>query len=220
MHRFRTCISEPDAFDASRDMVRLFPPPMETTTSNQDINLDTIPADGNHPDTALKIQDSHPRPWPKIESLLTMDKLHEVMEEDAFVSEKLDGCNLSLSSSGLVCSRRQVLLNNPSHAELAKTKFSGLTLEKLWQSLVQTRDLCKHFGQLLKVAPENLTVTVYGEMVQHGTASCKEDKFGYRKRNYIPGSFYAFGIGLAVNKNEALDSQHLATKGFGRAACL
>ena len=46
----------------------------------------------------------------------------------ALVSEKLDGSNLSISSNGIIASRRKILLVNPKIEELSKTKFAGIKI--------------------------------------------------------------------------------------------
>ena len=85
----------------------------------------------------------------------------------------------SLSRRGLVCSRRQVLLNRPASAEeLRSRRFGGVTLGALWDPLrripaleVTLRDL------LFSSASRDIAITVYAELVLEGTASSKKDRF-------------------------------------------
>jgi hypothetical protein len=135
-------------------------------------------------------------PWPSISSVIDCGHwLKKLLEdgEKCLVTEKLDGSNLCVHSNGVVASRRQVLLSDPG--KLAKTKFNGLTLEPLEQTLKSAARLEKMFAE--KVFPcLDPVVIVYGEVIQRGTASSKEDKFKYGERGFEPGHLYAFGLGL------------------------
>ena len=120
---------------------------------------------------------------------------HLTQDHIALVSEKLDGSNLSVSSAGIVASRRKILLVNPSPADLEKTKFAGESLTSLKPILVNIKSMLKSvFNPMLpNQKPE---IIVYGEWVQEGTASSKEDKFNYKERRLDQGKLYGFGLGI------------------------
>ncbi len=144
----------------------------------------------------------NPRPWPSIESVSSEKKLPQLMDAPADVSEKLDGSNISLSSRGLICSRRLVLFNRPgSRSELASRRFSGITLEGLWSPLMAMPGV--ESALRMKVFPDrDLVVTVYGELVQEGTATGKKDKFGYGARGFKVGHIYAFGLAVHLQQGD------------------
>merc|ERR1711962_1330819 len=159
--------------------------------------------------------------WPEIESVyLATDVMIDQLKKShlALVSEKLDGSNLSVSSSGVIASRRKIIAVNPTLEELNKTKFAGEPLTSLdpllrtCQTLTQT-----HFQNILKF---ELDVTIFGEWIQCGTATSKEDKFFYIKRGLEKGQLYAFGLGLTFEgqnlSKEALKKvrKQLGAKGF------
>jgi len=140
-----------------------------------------------------------PRPWPSIEPLAT--SLAEVGEAlkakvEAWVTEKLDGSNLSVSARGLVCSRRKVLARGLA---LDDVKFSGLPLSPLRPLLPAATRLRNE----LVWCPDCSNVTVFGEFLPAGTATSKEDRFDYKRRGFKVGGFYAFGLALDVQNAEA-----------------
>ena len=92
----------------------------------------------------------------------------------SLVSEKLDGSNLSVSSSGVISSRRKIILVNPSNDELKNTKFAGEPLTSLQKIMKTCQILAENFQKNLRF---NFDVTIFGEWLQSGTASTKEDKF-------------------------------------------
>lgn len=134
-----------------------------------------------------------------------------------FVAEKLDGSNLAVTSRGVVSSRRNILLKEPSKEELEKFKFSGVTMSKLVGAFDKLATLEKHFQGLFPFL--DVEVVVYGELIQKGTATCKEDKFHYRPRGIEQGEFHIFGAGVSFE--EKLNSsqiekakQHLKGNGY------
>ena len=84
--------------------------------------------------------------WPEIPSVyLAKEAMIEHLSQDhiALVSEKIDGSNLSVSSAGVVASRRKVILTNPSGADLEKTKFAGESLRSLKPILGNLKSMLK-----------------------------------------------------------------------------
>lgn len=122
----------------------------------------------------------------------------------ALVSEKLDGSNLSVSSSGLISSRRKILLKNPGIEELSKAKFAGEPLSSLEPVLKAAKAMADVvFKPLFQFF--DLEITIFGEWLQTGTASSKEDKFAYAERGLEKAVMYGFGLGLTFKEplNEA-----------------
>ena len=66
-----------------------------------------------------------------------------------YVSEKLDGSSVSVSSDGIIASRRCVMLNNPDPDLIRKTKFVGQTLEAVIPVQHSVLVLEKHFSDLI-----------------------------------------------------------------------
>lgn len=147
--------------------------------------------------------------WPEIKHIFQSEKLTKYLEKNAvgFVAEKLDGSNLAVTSRGVISSRRNILLNKPSVAELEKFKFSGVTFSKLVGIFDKIDNVRQHFQCLFPFL--NVEVILYGELIQKGTATCKEDKFNYRPRGIDMGDFHIFGGGVAFE--EQLTSSQIMT---------
>ncbi len=166
------------------------------------------------------------QPWPTIPNLINCgNRLRQLLEEEevAVVTEKIDGSNLCVHSTGIIATRRTVLGIPNDAEELSKLKFNGLSLEPLGQPLAAAKKIQTDFAE--KAFP-NLSphVVVYGEVVQKGTASSKEDKFGYGGRGFKPGHFYAFGLGVhfweQLNEAEADNAVTVLTDlGFSARRC-
>lgn len=157
--------------------------------------------------------------WPEMRHFFQSENLEEYLETGVtgFVSEKLDGSNLAVTSRGVVSSRRNILMKEPSKADLEKFKFSGVTLSKLVKVPEKLRALEKHFQGLFPFL--DVEVVVYGELIQKGTATCKEDKFNYRPRGIEQGEFHIFGAGVAFDEKLGSSQiekakQHLDGKGY------
>jgi len=161
--------------------------------------------------------------WPEIKHVFQSDNLVLYLSKNipGVVSEKLDGSNLAVTSSGLICSRRNILLKNPSKEQLDKFKFSGVNFSKLVGIFEKVTALKSHFQTIFPFL--DFEVILYGELIQKGTATCKEDKFNYRSRGIDQGELHIFGSGVAFEEN--LDANkmelvlnHLRMKGFSAIA--
>jgi len=157
--------------------------------------------------------------WPEMRHVFQSENLEKYLEPGVagFVSEKLDGSNLAVTSRGVVSSRRNILMKEPSAAELEKFKFSGVTLSKLVGVFDKLATLEKHFQGLFPFL--DVEVVVYGELIQKGTATCKEDKFHYRPRGIEPGEFHIFGAGISFQEKLNTSQigkakQHLKENGY------
>jgi len=173
-----------------------------TKRFKQPKNVVEIPS--NQPGATLEHQ------WPEIESVyLATETMIEQLNENpiALISEKLDGSNLSVSSSGIISSRRKIIAVNPSSNELKTLKFAGEPLTSL-EPLMKTSQLLaqNYFPKIL--SNNNFTVTIFGEWIQCGTASSKEDKFCYAEKGLEKGELYAFGLGLTF-EGQNMSSQDL-----------
>lgn len=135
--------------------------------------------------------------WPETRHLFQYDKLVATLESDAtvFVSEKIDGSNISVSSDGVIASRRCVLLNNPSPEEMTLYKFSGVSLRHLTDSMEKTKGLNQEFVKPL-FPTRKIETIAYGELVLNGTAQEKKDIFAYREKGMETGRMYVFGVGI------------------------
>jgi len=161
--------------------------------------------------------------WPEIKHVFQSDNLVNYLSNSTpgVVSEKLDGSNLSVTSNRLICSRRNILLNNPSTEQLKKFKFSGVDFSKLVGIFEKVSALKSHIQNYFPFL--EIEAILYGELIQKGTATCKDDKFNYRPRGIDQGEFHIFGCGVAFEEN--LDSyqivtaiKHLSMKGFSAIA--
>ena len=157
--------------------------------------------------------------WPEIKHIFHSSQLCRYTTEKTvgFVSEKLDGSNLAVTSRRVIASRRNVLLSNPSEEELQKFKFSGVKLQaaaELFEKLSQLEMSLQEYFPFLRIE-----VIVYGELIQRGTATSTEDKFNYRPRGYMVGDHWVFGAGIAFDlalSNSQIEKciKHLQSQAF------
>ena len=81
-----------------------------------------------HQSIQVQAGDDFKYQWPQINSVyIAKNLMVDLLAQNpiALVSEKLDGSNLSVSSNGVVASRRKVILANAEVNQLNKTKFAG-----------------------------------------------------------------------------------------------
>ncbi|CAB4066372.1 unnamed protein product [Lepeophtheirus salmonis] len=110
---------------------------------------------------------------------------------------KGDSSNLD---NGVVASRRMVLLKNPDRKDLSNYTFSGVSLKSLEPHISTiSSSFANYFKETLQIHT-SLLLTVYGELIQKGTATSREDKFRYRERGFLPGNWYAFGVSIVVDQ--------------------
>ena len=144
--------------------------------------------------------------WPEIKHIFQSFSFTSLLGQRPFVSEKLDGSNLALSSRGVISSRRTVLLNRPDSDTLSKYKFSGVKLNQVYSLLPNLEQLENRFSSMYPM----LTVQclVYGELIQQGTATNKEDIYGYKKKGLKAGKLQVFGCGVVFD--EKLDDTQIS----------
>jgi len=140
--------------------------------------------------------------WPKIFGVLSttsVEKIHSLLMDNPIVTvtEKLDGSNLCLSSEGWIASRRRIILVDPTQTQLDAYKFNGVSLASLESLLPKVKQVAEKIRLVLKNF-EEIEILLFGEWIQKGTASCKEDKFKYADRGIKTGQMYVFGIGIYV----------------------
>jgi len=158
------------------------------------------------------------RQWPKIGHLFECDaSIAAQFDTPALVSEKLDGSNMSISNKNYLTSRRNILLNNPTEEELKKFKFSGQKVGPIFQQVEKVQKLHNKFEAFFPFL--EIETLLYGELIQAGTSTSKEDKYKYREKGYDPGDFVVFGCGICFE--DTLDSgqmciakDHLIAKGL------
>ena len=162
--------------------------------------------------------------WPKTQNFINVNNdVAELLDQNpyVFVSEKLDGSNLSISSSGVIASRRKILLRDASEENLKKTEFMHSTLISVINVVQAMKALKKEFLELLCLPnSDNFDLTIYGEWILQGTSHGKEDIFKYNERNIKTGHFYGFGLRISL-WNQCLDGNAiwkiqniLRSKGF------
>jgi len=146
-----------------------------------------------------QINDTFEYQWSKTIGFFTNNKddviaNHIDNNELWFVSEKLDGSNMAISSEGYIASRHKIIATRN-----AAQKFQGFSLENILPLFEGVTDLHNR----LKTAfflNFNFSLIVYGEFMPKGTANSKFDVYNYNDRGYEPGKHYAFGIGLVFDE--------------------
>ena len=147
----------------------------------------------------LEINSPMPYPWPKTIGFFSSNqteliKKHVEENEKWYVSEKLDGCNVSLSTNGWIASRNKII----AHRNSKPTMYQGLPLTYV-QSLFDPLDNLYDHLQTLFFPIGNFELVLYGEFIPKGTATSKFDIYNYVERGYDQGLLYAFGIGLVFD---------------------
>jgi len=137
--------------------------------------------------------------WPKTKNFFHPDVFDDVIEaivEDSycFVSEKLDGSNMCVSSKGYIASRNCIIAREGD--KLEEKQFQKQSLKKIEPIFEKARALNNLLSEKLNTEPENLETIVYGEFLVEGTASSKFDHYEYKENGLEVGKLYAFGIGL------------------------
>lgn len=149
--------------------------------------------------------------WPTTTNVLSIKTTKQLQEQIAVnplvtVSEKLDGSNLCISSKGWIASRRIIIVEDFNKDDLSKIQFNGTNLSKLEDMKCKLLDI--HVDLVSRTERSDFQTLVYGEWLQHRTATTQEDQFNYAKRNLESNHFYAFG--LAVLFDNELSSEELA----------
>jgi hypothetical protein len=161
----------------------------------------------------------HPFPWPRVFNLVcpeTKSNLKQLLEknEDWIYGEKLDGCNMTLFSNGFIASRRKLICQNILEARLLSKKLQGQqkfqkeSLDKVHRLQENVVLLEKNFNEIYNFLLP-VDVWVYGEFMVNGTPTSPQDLFNYQTRNYMPGDFFCFGMGISTNCKE--DQEKLET---------
>ena len=147
----------------------------------------------------VQINDVFQYQWSKTVGFFTHNKddvisKHVNNNDLWYISEKLDGSNMAVSSDGYIASRHRIIAD----CDTIK-KFQGFSLEHILPLFEKVNDLQEH----LKIAffsKFNFKVILYGEFMQEGTANSKFDFYNYVQRGYDPGHLYAFGIALIFDE--------------------
>ena len=149
----------------------------------------------SHSIKKVQLNDDLIHQWPKTVGFFTHGE-HEKLVSDVekndnyYVTEKLDGSNMSISTEGYIGSRTKIIATRDE----VKT-LNGKSLAHPVSLFDAVDNLHDHLKT--KYFPShNFELIVYGEFMYNGTASCKFDKHDYVERGFKPEHFYAFGLGF------------------------
>jgi hypothetical protein len=137
--------------------------------------------------------------WPKTVGFFTAKQHEKIIadfecNDNYYVTEKLDGSNLAISSKGYIASRTKVIATRSEPVP----KFNQHSLHNVVE-LFSAVDQLYNYLQTMYFIQHDFELLVFGEFLYNGTASCKFDKYNYVERHYLPEHFYAFGIGLVFS---------------------
>ena len=149
------------------------------------------------------IGDDHPFRFPKIKGFLSPDKLDETIQQLKEnkvwnLSEKVDGCNVTISSEGWFASRNKII------ADFRDPNLTG----RVWNN-ASLRNVPLVFEQALKLKSvlksamkqDGIEVALYCELILPGTSTTPYDVYNYKARHIKQGSLYAFALGMLVPKD-------------------
>ena len=144
----------------------------------------------------------HPFLWPKISSFLTLQALNSITQHISEnkqwnVSEKLDGCNVCVSSNGWLASRNKIL-GNIEDENLGEQIYQGAPLSQVKPLYEQVKKLQEHLASTFFKEEPDFQLLAYGELIPPGTASSVEDIYHYENRHINVGNIYVFALGLVL----------------------
>ena len=158
-------------------------------------------------------------PWPKTRGVLSIVSEEDIKQainenQEWFISEKLDGCNMSVSSAGWVASREIVKADLTQDQNFSNKKINQLNLEKI-KPLFEKITALAHFFNTeynFHLDLEKDEVILYGEFILPGTSTSSHDIYQYKLDGFLMGQMYAFGIGfLFKNQNNQQNKRLLQT---------
>jgi len=149
-------------------------------------------------------------PWPKIPNFFDLKVSKDATESfhgdcNSFVTEKLHGLNVCVSSRGYIGSRRNVVAKKGD--DLFNKKITCISLENLESLFDKVEELNKEVALRTDLNEKKLETLVYGEMLTTGTARSKYDIYNYRERGLEAGHLYVFGMGTVFHKDDKDDSE-------------
>lgn len=158
--------------------------------------------------TELRLAAPHPYPWPKtvgFHSANARETIVKLLKENKVysISEKLDGCNVCVSSDGYIASRNFVIATKRCSHNLASFTWQGIPMldgVTLMEKALKLKSLLAK--QILKGI--EFEVLLYGELMKKGTASSNDDIYNYEKKNIHAGKIYVFAMGLVLPQNTKL----------------
>ena len=158
--------------------------------------------------TWLNIGAPHPFRWPRtlgFHSTNARDILVKHLKENKVynITEKLDGCNVCVSSDGYIASRNYVIASKRYSRNLDSFQWQGIPMHDGVLMMEKALKLKSLLAKLIFRGIE-FEVLLYGELMKKGSGSCKEDIYNYEKQNIHPGKIYIFGMGLVLPKNTKL----------------
>jgi hypothetical protein len=148
----------------------------------------------------------NPYLWPKINGFHTQGALDQALrhlknDKIWYVTEKIDGSNVCLSTQGWIASRNNII----GMRGMETCKFQGVEIKKTdIERLFYQMDNLKAKLKLVHLDNVEFELLLYGELILRGTGSSAQDLYNYRKKNRNPGDFYCFGIGLVLPENISL----------------
>ena len=160
---------------------------------------------------------SHNFPWPKINGALSAKSskfMRKAITDNQkwFVSGKIDGCNVSVSSKGWVASRNQIIehLKQCHVREFGQRKTLKTTTEKLRPLFDKIYDLNrKYLVNLGMDLTQEDEMILYGEFVLPGTSSSPHDVYNNKLNGFKVGQLYVFGMGFVFKDQEDTEKQML-----------
>ena len=153
--------------------------------------------------------------WLKTPNIYSTECLPDILKSISTnatwnVSEKLDGCHISLSSKGYVASRNMIYAEEK---DILKVKFEGVGLRNVQPLFEKIRALKQHFQ--IKHQLNVSELLCYGEFILSGTSSSKFDIYDYKHNNVLTGHCYIFSLGFVFDnenndENKAKLQQHFS----------
>ena len=156
---------------------------------------------------------SFPYRYPKTHNVFSRFSLEQVKTLIAenptfFVTEKLDGCSLAISSKKYVASRDLIL---SSKKDLKDQAFQGVGLrnvQPMFQKIDHLKELLNSYCLLDR--SENDEILIYSEFILPGTSTCKHDIYNYIQNKIQLGKCYAYAVGFVFdNSNDSANKAML-----------
>jgi len=149
-------------------------------------------------------------PWLKINgvlSSLSTLKIRKAIDENKewFVSEKLDGCNVSASSAGWIASRKKIAGHLIQEKPFGRRKIQNVPMGKLRpvfdKIFTLGDDFNRDYNFGLDLTKKDQLI-LYGEYILSGTATTKHDIYENKRNGLKVGQMYVFGVGFVFENQQ------------------
>ena len=144
-------------------------------------------------------------PFPKITPILSelyiFNKVRKAVNQNDewFVSEKLDGFNVAVSSAGWVANKDEVVAHLIQEKKFGKRKIETVSvkeLKPLFDKIFILGDALNREFNLEFDLTKKDQIILYGEFIVNGTSTTQHDIYENEKKGFEVGHLFVFAVGF------------------------